>query len=104
MRAAASDETLFATDLAEALVRGGVPFREANHRVGATLKALASEDRVLRDLTPEEWEALGVPDGASLLDPDVSLGARSSAGGPAPAMVAVQADALEAAMWARREG
>jgi argininosuccinate lyase len=101
MREAASDETLFATDLAEALVRGGMPFREAHRRVGATLKALASEGRSLRGLTEEEWETLGVPDGVALLDPDVSIRARTSAGGPAPDRVAAQAELLETELSAR---
>ena len=38
MRAACEDEGLYATDLAEALVRSGVPFREAHRRTGELLK------------------------------------------------------------------
>ena len=101
MRAAASDEGLYATDLAEALVRGGVPFREAHRRTGELLKQLAAGSRSLRDLTAEEWSSFGVPDGAALLDPDASVRARSGAGGPSPSSIADQADAIGAWLAAR---
>ncbi len=45
MRASAADEGLYATDLAEALVRDGVPFREAHRRTGELLKGLARGER-----------------------------------------------------------
>ncbi|HEX9716976.1 MAG TPA: argininosuccinate lyase [Actinomycetota bacterium] len=102
LRRAAEDEVLYATDLAEELVKGGVPFREAHRRIGELLKRLDSEGRVLRDLGPEEWLNEGLPDGTSLLDPDRSVRARSMAGGPSPASVLSQADAVEAALAARR--
>ena len=69
MRAAASDEGLYATDLAEALVRHGVPFREAHRRTGELLKQLATESRSMRDLTAEEWSSFGVPDGGGAAEP-----------------------------------
>ncbi len=100
MRMAASDEGLFATDLAEALVRGGLPFREAHHQIGELLKALASGGRSLRDLTSAEWEAAGLAGGDALLDPDVSVRARSGVGGPSPDRVKEQADALVSALEA----
>ena len=96
MRAACEDEGLYATDLAEALVATGVPFREAHRRTGELLKRLAEEGRVLRSLTGDEWSAFGVPDGVSLLDPDHAVAARGGPGGPSPASVRVQADVLEA--------
>ena len=95
MRTAASDPDLFATDLAEALVRVGTPFRDAHRRLGALLRDLEASGRTLSDLTAQEWAAFGVPDGASLLDPDVSVAARSSRGGPAPDSVHAQADAID---------
>jgi hypothetical protein len=55
----------------------------------------------MRDLTDEEWESFGVPDGAALLDPDASVRARSGAGGPSPASVADQADAIGVWLAAR---
>ena len=38
MAAAASDPLVLATDAAEALVRDGVPFREAHERVAASVR------------------------------------------------------------------
>jgi argininosuccinate lyase len=95
MRAACDDEGLYATDLAEALVRGGVPFREAHRRTGELLKRVAADGRSLRELSRDEWEAFGVPDGATMLDPARAIEARSGRGGPSPASVLEQADALE---------
>ena len=101
MRQAAGDEGLFATDLAEALVRTGVPFREAHRRTGELLKQLEENGRALRDLSSEEWGSFGVADGASLLDPDASVRARTTPGGPSPESVSHQADAVSAALAAR---
>jgi argininosuccinate lyase len=93
---------LFATDLTEALVRAGVPFREAHRRTGELVKAVAGDKRTLRDLVAEEWRAFGLDGGASLLDPDRSVAARSMRGGPSPRSVEDQIDALERRLAARR--
>ena len=96
MRAACGAEGLYATDLAEALVRDGVPFREAHRRTGELLKRVDEEGRTLADLTDEEWVAFGVPDGGALLDPDRSVAARTMPGGPSPESVLAQLAALDA--------
>jgi argininosuccinate lyase len=101
MRAAASDDELFATDIAEALVGAGLPFREAHRRTGALLRDLVRAGRGLRDLSADEWAAFGVADGAARLDADRSVRARSTSGGPAPASVRAQADAAERTLDAR---
>lgn len=101
MRAACEAEALYATDLAEALVVSGVPFRDAHARTGELLKRLAAEGRSLRELAPQEWVAFGVPDGVGLLDPDRAVAARSMAGGPSPKSVLAQADAIDAALASR---
>ena len=103
MRAAALAPELYATDVAEALVRTGVPFREAHRRVGELLRRLETEGRTLRDLTAAEWAAFGLEGGGALLDPDRSVRARAIPGGPAPQSVLAQVDAIEAAL-AMREG
>ncbi|MGE5227425.1 MAG: argininosuccinate lyase [Planctomycetaceae bacterium] len=100
MRAACDDEGLYATDLAEALVATRAPFREAHRRTGELLKRLAEEGRTLRSLSDEEWTAFGLPDGASLLDPDRAVAARGGPGGPSPSSVRAQADALDALLGA----
>ena len=101
MRAAAEAEELFATDLAEALVADGLPFRTAHRRTGELLKRLEREGRTLRDLKDEEWETFGLPDGAALLDPLAAAQARSTSGGPSPASVLEQAAAIDRALAAR---
>ena len=101
MRAACDDPGLYATDVAESLVKSGVPFREAHRRTGELLKRLDAEHRTLRDLTDDEWTAFGVPGGAQLLDPDRSIAARPTPGGPSSASVLAQCDALDALLGAQ---
>ncbi len=98
MRRATEHDPLYATDLAEELVRTGIPFRTAHRRVGELLKRLEAEGRSLRDLSPEEWREAGLPEGAQLLDPDRSVRARSMPGGPSPESVDRQIEAVEAAL------
>jgi argininosuccinate lyase len=98
MREAALAEGLYATDLAEALVRSGVPFRVAHRRVGELFGRLERDGRSLRALSKEEWSELGLPDGAALLDPDRSVRARSDPGGPSPESVLEQADSIESTL------
>ncbi len=102
MRQACDQDGLYATDLAESLVLAGVPFREAHRRTGELLKRLEDEKRRMRDLTEEEWKGFGLPGGAALLDPDRSVRARTTRGGPSPESVLAQADAIEGAMASRR--
>ncbi|HZD79504.1 MAG TPA: argininosuccinate lyase, partial [Actinomycetota bacterium] len=104
MRRAVGAEELFATDLAEVLVKGGVPFREAHRRVGVLLRELSEQGRSLRDLTEEEWLQHGLPDGAELLDPDRSVRARTLRGGPSPEQVLAQVRAIEDALGPGAEG
>ena len=104
MREAAEAEALYATDLAEELVRAGVPFRQAHRRIGELLKRLDAEHRSLRSLGPDEWRDLGLPEGASLLDPDRSVRARSMRGGPSPASVLAQAEAIDATLAPQNHG
>jgi argininosuccinate lyase len=96
MRAACDVDGLYATDLAEALVKAGVPFRDAHRRTGELLKRLSAEGRVFADLSEHEWVQFGVPGGMASVDPDVSVAARTMAGGPTPRSVLAQAEAVEA--------
>jgi argininosuccinate lyase len=102
MRAAAESSELYATDVAEALVAQGVPFREAHRKVGGLLRLLEEEGRTLRDLTREEWYVVGLPEGAKLVDPEHAVSGRSMRGGPSRASVEAQLDTLERALAARR--
>jgi argininosuccinate lyase len=96
MRAACADPGLYATDVAEALVKGGVPFRDAHRRTGELLRSLADEERTLADLDADGWNTFGVPEGAGLLDPDRSIAARTAPGGPSHGSVEAQLAALDA--------
>ena len=58
MAAAASDEFIAATDVADALVRQGVPFREAHGIVGGLVRAALERGERLSELTDEELAEL----------------------------------------------
>ena len=91
---AAADPELYATDLAEQLVRGGVPFRAAHERTagqfprdgGSTAPAAAPTDRASAPPT----------------DPSEALARRVSPGGPGPASVTAQLARARAQLAARR--
>jgi argininosuccinate lyase len=51
---AAADEMVAATDIADLLVRKGMPFREAHGVVGGLVRAAIESGRTLSQLTPEE--------------------------------------------------
>jgi argininosuccinate lyase len=99
MRTAADDPALGATDLAEELVRGGMPFRSAHEVVGRLVRH-AEEKRVsLRDLSAEDLRAVDAvltPKILQALDPERAVAARSLVGGPAPAAVERELARLEA--------
>jgi argininosuccinate lyase len=95
MRAAAEDPLLLATDLAEALVREGVPFRDAHEAVGRVVAHCGERGLDLRTLSGEDLRAFhpAFPGEArALLDLQRSLDARTLAGGTARERVA---EALE---------
>jgi len=100
MRRDCEDESLYATDLAEALVVSSVPFRDAHRRTGELLRRLEGEGRGLHELTAAEWKEFGVPGGGGMLDPDRSVRARKMPGGPSPDSVRSQADAIEGRLGA----
>jgi argininosuccinate lyase len=54
LEAASGDEMLAATEVADLLVRGGVPFREAHGIVGDLVRDAVSQGKSLSELTPEE--------------------------------------------------
>jgi argininosuccinate lyase len=88
MQAAADAETSSATDLAEWLVQGGTPFRDAHAIVGALVRRTLAGEGALRDLVAAD-PALG-PEAAALVAPGVSVQRRTTPGGAGPAPVAVQ--------------
>ena len=58
MAAAASDELIAATDVADLLVRQGVPFREAHGIVGGVVRAAVERGKRLSELTDDELAEL----------------------------------------------
>jgi argininosuccinate lyase len=54
LEAAASDEFLAATDVADLLVRRGMPFREAHGVVAGLVRSAIDQGKKLSELTPEE--------------------------------------------------
>ena len=54
MAAAASDELLAATDVADLLVRRGMPFRQAHGVVAGLVRSAIDQGKRLSELTPEE--------------------------------------------------
>ena len=57
MEAAASDELLAATDVADLLVKRGVPFREAHGIVAGLVRSALDQGKALSELTPDELAA-----------------------------------------------
>jgi argininosuccinate lyase len=100
MAAAADAPTSAATDLAEHLVSGGVPFRDAHAIVGALVRRSLDEGIALRELVAASPE-LG-PEALSLLDQGVAVRRRTTPGGAGPAAVAPQLAAFERSVEAAR--
>jgi argininosuccinate lyase len=94
MQAAADEETMAATDLAEYLVRAGTPFREAHAIVGAHVRAALAGDGTLRDLVAAD-PRLG-PDAAALVGPGVGVQMRTSRGAAGPQALPLQLDSYRA--------
>ncbi|MGH2711325.1 MAG: argininosuccinate synthase [Actinomycetota bacterium] len=97
MRIAAADPSLLATDLAEHLVKQGVPFREAHAAIGSIVAKLESEGRTIGDVKADEWPELDPRlDGETieLLDAEISISHRAGPGGPSPSSVRAQAQKL----------
>ena len=87
MRAAAADPSLMATDVAEYLVKRGLPFRDAHTAVGTAVAKATREGRTIGELTLGEWRAL-VPQAdrelLSLFDVSSALAHRDHVGEPGP--------------------
>jgi argininosuccinate lyase len=98
MRAAAEDPLLLATDLAEALVRAGVPFREAHEAVGKVVAHCIAAKRDLRLLSRDELRGFhaAFPAGSGeLLALERALEERALPGGTARARVREALSAAE---------
>jgi argininosuccinate lyase len=94
MADAASDELIAATDVADLLVREGVPFREAHGIVGGVVRAAVERGKRLSELTDDELAELAPqlrpPDFRALLEQSSWLESKVSEGGTALARVREQ--------------
>jgi argininosuccinate lyase len=94
MQTAADDASSAATDLAELLVRQGVPFRDAHETVGALVRQSRERGIALEELVMTE-PRLG-PDALALLAPGEAVRRRTSPGGAGPKPVRHQLAAARA--------
>jgi argininosuccinate lyase len=88
-----------ATDVAEWLVRQGVPFRVAHEVAGACVRVCEDRGIELWDLSVDDLAAVSphlTPDVRSVLTVEGSLASRSATGGTAPVRVAEQLDRARA--------
>ncbi len=94
-----------ATDIAEWLVRSGVPFRIAHEVAGACVRACEERGIELWELSDAELSAISpalTPDVRRVLSVAGSLASRDAKGGTAPARVAEQLDAARTAAGTAR--
>jgi argininosuccinate lyase len=92
-RAAASDPAMLATDLADYLVRKGLPFRQAHHVVGALVALAERQGKKLNYLTLAEMQSVEKKFGADALkvfDLKQALASRRLTGAPGTREVSAQ--------------
>ena len=95
-----------ATDIAEWLVREGVPFRVAHELAGACVRAAEARGVELDELTDEEFASISAaltPDVRTVLTAEGSVASRNGRGGTAPTRVGEQLAELRAVVRAARE-
>jgi argininosuccinate lyase len=89
MRAAAAGTYTLATDVADYLVKKGMPFRQAHSIAGNLVKYAATKGKELNELTLKEYRSFSQVFSEDVLDItlEASLRARSVYGGTAPLQV-----------------
>jgi len=95
-----------ATDVAEWLVREGVPFRVAHELAGACVRRCEELGVELHELTDEQFAEISprlTPDVRTVLTVEGSVAARDGRGGTAPSAVRAQLDELREVVGVRRE-
>jgi argininosuccinate lyase len=106
MAASAPQGFALATDIAEWLVREGVPFREAHEIAGACVQRAEAGDMELWDLSDDDLVAISTqltPAVREVLTVSGSLNSRSAFGGTAPIRVREQLDQLDALVAGERQ-
>jgi argininosuccinate lyase len=94
MRAATTQGFLTATDLADELVRRGVPFAQAHEQVGKLVRFCAGQERTFADLSAAEAQRVIASWDSKLrqvaVSPEHAVNQKNVAGGTAPRQVARQ--------------
>ena len=106
MRELAPAGFTLATDLAEWMVRQGVPFREAHEASGACVRIAESRGVDLVDLTDEELQSVDkrlLPEVREVLTVDGAVASRDTRGGTARPRVEEQRERVREANKAARE-
>jgi len=106
MAASAPEGFALATDIAEWLVRKGVPFREAHEVAGNCVRRAESRGVELWDLTDEEFRAISdvlTSDVRSVLSVRGALDSRSAYGGTAPRRVREQLGEVSSRLMTQRQ-
>ena len=106
LEAAAPLGFALATDVAELLVRKGVPFREAHEAVGRLVVFCTAHGRELDEVDDAELAAVSphlTPDVRSVLDVRGAIASRRGHGGTAPERVAEQLEVLRIEVEAHRD-
>jgi argininosuccinate lyase len=107
LRAAAAQGFALATDVAEWLVRRGVPFSRAHEIAGRSVRRCEELGVELDELDDAELDAISpelTPDVRRVLSVSASIDSRDGRGGTAPARVADQLAELDAALEAAALG
>ena len=101
----AASGLLLATDVADYLVRKGMPFRRAHEVVGGMVRSLLAQGRDFESLTPEEWRAASeqfgedAPEAATAF---ASVSAKRTPQSTSPAAVGAALD--ECRSWSATHG
>ncbi len=106
MRKAVEEDFSNATDLADYLVKKGMPFREAHAVSGAAVHQCIAEGKYLADMTLEELKKLSPlfeADIAEALKPETCVNQRNSLGGTSTSQVEKQLAAAGELLQAEKE-
>jgi argininosuccinate lyase len=104
---AAIDDGMLATDLADYLVRKGIPFREAHTAAGQAVRRALELDVSLSRLEKEEFRAIHPAlgdDWVGVFDGKRALARRNTTGGTAPQAVRKQIQQARAALKRKSKG
>jgi argininosuccinate lyase len=98
MLQAAAEGFSNATDVADYLVRTGMPFREAHEVVGKSVRYCIEQGKKLEELSPAEWQGFSDQIGDDIyaaITLEASVNARSATGGTALVRVKAEIERLK---------